>query len=320
MADARYTMRRLIDGMDMQHNTNTDGRDPEPASELDVDEMMNLYYEGLSEKVAASAARITWWRVYTLALAWLCENLIVTVIHMLIYNARGSDLHPTTKTLYSPTSTNPKKTTRLERQRLDPEQARVHEQSQGHELARQPEPEEGNEPDHGPTTNTTTAGMTNNNVSKKVGSKGVIIEGSNIGSKASEPDGTSEKLEQIDKACNNVLPTVIMSNTLRPGADPENKYSSSRETVGLGKLKTEKKTGKGKLYSDVIIKGPNWVLNLWTLRNVVMEAVPANNKYKLGIKIHNVFHIRKLLYHSPPLSSATGFEVDDDIFNEAESL
>ncbi|CAG8979188.1 hypothetical protein HYALB_00000324 [Hymenoscyphus albidus] len=47
-------------------------------------------------------------------------------------------------------------------------------------------------------------------------------------------------------------------------------------TIGLGVPKADEKTGRGKSYSDVVMKGVNWVLNQWTVPEVVIEGVPTN--------------------------------------------
>jgi len=122
------------------------------------------------------------------------------------------------------------------------------------------------------------------------------IEGSNIGSVAREPEWTSEQLQAIAKLSSMRLNTLVMTETRRSHPDPEGKYvtitstgsisASSRSwlgnipwtefVVGMGKPKSDEKTGKGKSYSDIVMKGPNWVLNQWTMADVVMEHVPDN--------------------------------------------
>lgn len=263
--------------------------------------------------------------------------------------------------------------------------------------------------------------------------------------------------------CGKRLTTVIVGETRRSEPDPERKYltrgandsivtrqaailpnpSYDEYNLGIGKVKPDEKTGKSKLYTDVVMKGPNWLLSQWTSKMVVPEGVPDNildkpprmvngrperrighdfariglpklcfapifetlktgmpsildnvsqttgyywlnaswgvsgspgnfiykgeggisrntnrlyeamkmisggssfgaasiavsigseskmeggklipdpGKYELSIKIHNMFHSKKVFYHSPPQSSATGFEVDQDIFDDAEVL
>ncbi len=292
---------------------------------------------------------------------------------------------------------------------------------------------------------------------------GITIEGTNIGSRASEPNWTNQQLQHIADLCGKRLGHVMMSETRRSIPDPENKYLAiandgsvvtkgpailpnigwSDFKLGLGKVKPDEKTGKSKLYSDVVMKGPNWVLSQWTSKDVVLEGVadnildkpprltngrpdrrighdfariglpktsfgpifetlktvfpsivddisitkgyywlnaswgvtgspgrfiytgpnkirdntfklyeamkmisgyssigagaiaisvanesemrggklvPANNKFELSVKIHNMFHMRKVAYHSPPQAASTGFEVTDDMYDETESL
>lgn len=289
------------------------------------------------------------------------------------------------------------------------------------------------------------------------------ISGSNIGSRASEPEWTREELQQIADACGVRLTTVAMTETRRSIPDPNHHYLTTDDEgsivtkkpailpnprwdefkLGLGRVKADEKTGKSKLYSDVVMVGNNWLLSQWTSKNVIMEGVPekilekgarpsngrperrighdfariglpktsfgpifetlktampsilegvsvtrgyywlnaswgvtnnpgnfvysgangvrgnthklyeamkmimgmssygaaavaisiANesrmvngkltsepNKYELSIKIHNMLHVKKVPYHSPPQSSATGFEVSEDMFSEAEIL
>ncbi|KAI4235541.1 MAG: hypothetical protein LQ349_003086 [Xanthoria aureola] len=254
-----------------------------------------------------------------------------------------------------------------------------------------------------------------------------------------------------------------MSETRRSYPDPENKYLKTANDgttttklpailpnipwsdfkLGLGKVKPDEKTGKSKIYSDVVMKGSNWVISQWTSMNVVLEGVadavldkpprmingrperrighdfariglpktsfapifetlksifpsilddisatrgyywlnaswgvtgspgkfinagenkvrhntfklyeamkmisgsssmgvaaiamsvsngsemkggkmvPANSKYELSVKIHNMLHTKKVPYHSPPQAASTGFEVSDDMFDQAEVL
>jgi len=291
----------------------------------------------------------------------------------------------------------------------------------------------------------------------------IQVEGSNIGSSACEPEWTTEQLQHFATLSNKRLGTTIMADTRRSVSDPERMYVTTASDgsvltrpaailpvanwdlfkLGLGKVKPDEKTGKNKVYSDVVMKGSNWLLNQWTSRDVVIETVPdaimnkppriingkperrigydfariglpkasflpifetlkasmpslmegvsitdgyywlnaswgvtgspgnfiykgkgnakvntfklneairmlgnmssigvacvaisvANEtkleggklipdpgKYELSIKIHNMFHIKKVNYHSPPQAGATGFEVSDDIFGDSEVL
>lgn len=296
-----------------------------------------------------------------------------------------------------------------------------------------------------------------------VSTKSITVEGTNIGSRASEPDWSTEELQQIANVCSKRLGQTMMSETRRSVPDPANKYlmiagdgsvvTKGAATLpnigwdefklGLGKVKPDEKTGKAKLYSDVVMRGPNWVLSQWTSKNVVLEGVADNildkpprvtngkpdrrighdfariglpktsfgpifetlkvtfpmilddvsttkgyywlnaswgvtgspgrflytgkdkvtsstfrlydamkmvagyssmgagaiaisianesemrggkmhantTKYELSIKIHNMFHMKKVNYHSPPQAASTGFEVTDDMLDETESL
>ncbi|KAI6986066.1 hypothetical protein KC359_g8909 [Hortaea werneckii] len=295
--------------------------------------------------------------------------------------------------------------------------------------------------------------------------RGFEIEGTNIGSRASEPTWTPEEIEKIADAMRTTLPSMMVPDTRRSQPDPEGKYiklGKNDSTVtrapavlpnigwnefrlGLGKVKPDEKTGKNKLYSDVVMKGSDWLLTQWTARYMVLESVPDNildkpprmnngrserrighdfariglpkmcfgpifetlkkifpsimdtssvsqtpgyywlnaswgvtgspgkfsykgaggvqreeyrlydvmkqlqgmssfgvgtiaisignesmmqggkvvadqNKAELSIKLHNFMNIKRVPYHSPPQSAANGFEVSDDIFEEAEIL
>ena len=291
----------------------------------------------------------------------------------------------------------------------------------------------------------------------------LAVQGTNIGSRASEPDWTNEQLQVISNLCGMKLDTLLMAETRRSIPDPESKYLSMANDgtvltkspamlpnipwtdfkLGLGEIKPDEKTGKSKIYSDVVMKGSNWLLSQWTSKNVIMEGVADNildkpprmvngrperrighdfariglpktsfgpifetlkssypsllnavsvtrgyywlnaswgvtgspgnfvytgkagirsNTYKLyeamkmisgssslgaatiaisvanesrlengklvsanakfepSIKIHNMFHIKKVSYHSPPQAASTGFEVGDDLLSESETL
>ena len=319
-------------------------------------------------------------------------------------------------------------------------------------------------PDVNPNANVNRAKNQSQNASVNAtsNSNGFRVEGSNIGSRASEPDWTNEDLQAIADACGKRIETIIMAETRRSTPDPQMKYlaimsngtvvskpaswlpdiDTSEFKIGMGRVKPDEKTGKGKLYTDIVMKGPNWVLNQWTSKNVIMEGVPDNildkpprmingrperrighdfariglpklsfapifetlkssmpavmdsvsitrgyywinaswgvtgnpgsfaykngtinqrtpklyeamkmlsgmssmgvatiavsigneskleggkmipdpSKYEFSIKIHNMLHLKRVSYHSPPQSSSTGFEVPDELMNMAESL
>jgi hypothetical protein len=50
------------------------------------------------------------------------------------------------------------------------------------------------------------------------------------------------------------------------------------------------------------------------------KLVPIPNGEEFSIMIHNMSHLRKVPYSSPPQSAANGFDVMDDIDASAESL
>jgi len=316
-----------------------------------------------------------------------------------------------------------------------------------------------------PTNNQMMGGFgNNNNTANTAGNKaGFHVEGTNIGSRASEPEWTPEQLQRIATALGTVMRTVQVNETRRSTPDRAGKYLAigandsiitkaaailpdagfTDYQLGIGRVKPDEKTGKSKLYTDIVMKGPDWLLSQWTSKDVVMEGVPDNilnkpprmvngrperrighdfvrvglpkfsfgpifetlrtgmpslldgvsqttgyywlnaswgvsnspgnflykgagnqrcnthklyeamsiisgfssmgaasiavsigneskmeggkltsdpGKYELSIKIHNMWHVKKVSYHSPPQSSATGFEVSDDIFAESEVL
>lgn len=122
------------------------------------------------------------------------------------------------------------------------------------------------------------------------------VEGSNIGSTAREPVWTSEDLQEIAKLKSMRLNTTLMSETRRSARDPAGKYVGvthegavsakpsawlgnigwNEFRIGMGRAKPDEKTGKGKVYSDIVMKGNDWVLNQWTMNDVVVEGVPEH--------------------------------------------
>ncbi|KAH7001760.1 hypothetical protein B0J12DRAFT_692603 [Macrophomina phaseolina] len=50
------------------------------------------------------------------------------------------------------------------------------------------------------------------------------------------------------------------------------------------------------------------------------QVVAIKDSFELSIKCHNMFHLMSRNYHGPPQSASTGFEIQDDIFAEAEVL
>lgn len=123
-----------------------------------------------------------------------------------------------------------------------------------------------------------------------------VVEGSNIGSQANEPEWTQEQLNQISTATSTRLESMIIGETRRSVPDPGKKYleigdkgtvitkpaaylpkiSTSEYKLGLGKGKPDQKVGKARIYSDIVMLGTkaNFVLNQWTSMNVIMEGVP----------------------------------------------
>ncbi|KAK8872353.1 hypothetical protein PGQ11_002867 [Apiospora arundinis] len=50
------------------------------------------------------------------------------------------------------------------------------------------------------------------------------------------------------------------------------------------------------------------------------SVVPASSTQELSVKIHNFFMVKEVPYHSPPQSSSTGMEIDEDLFDTAQTL
>lgn len=308
-----------------------------------------------------------------------------------------------------------------------------------------------------PVTNQMAGGISKPSASK------FQVEGTNIGSKAAEPAWTQEELQAISNANGFRMSTTTVAETRRSEPDRDGKYlvigandsvitraaailpniKPNEYQLGLGKVKPDEKTGKSKLYTDVVMKAEGWRLTQWTSKNVVLEVVPNNildktprmvngrperrighdfariglpklcfapvfktlengmpsllnnisqtqgyywlnaswgvtnspgnfvykdesgnranthvlreamnhmrglsaigtatiaisvgneskimggkavpdpGKYELSIKIHNFFVAKLVPYHSPAQASATGFEIDDEMFADAESL
>jgi hypothetical protein len=120
------------------------------------------------------------------------------------------------------------------------------------------------------------------------------IEGSNIESAAKEHEWSTEQLQATARLSAMRLDTLLMSETRRNHPDPNGKYGiitstgsisakpSSRSGnipwneffMGMGRSKADEKAGKGKMHSHVVMKSSNWVLNQWTMGDMVMEHVP----------------------------------------------
>ncbi|KAI1291215.1 hypothetical protein F5Y03DRAFT_44967 [Xylaria venustula] len=125
-----------------------------------------------------------------------------------------------------------------------------------------------------------------------------IIGGRNIGSGANEPDWSREDLKEIARAESTKIGTKSVSDTRRSVPDPERKYvrvtnkgtivatensmlpnlDFSRILVGVGISRPDTKLQKGLCYSDIVCMGINsdWVLNQWTMQDVIMEPVDEN--------------------------------------------
>ncbi|KAG5916585.1 hypothetical protein E4U61_003498 [Claviceps capensis] len=101
------------------------------------------------------------------------------------------------------------------------------------------------------------------------------VEGSNIGASANEPKWTKEQTETINAASMTKLPIKVVNDTRRVVPDQNNVYvtldnkgaavtregaflnkiPTTKYVIGMGKAKGDQKTGKIKLYSDLVMKG-----------------------------------------------------------------
>ncbi len=122
------------------------------------------------------------------------------------------------------------------------------------------------------------------------------VEGSNIGDSASEPEWTEEQIQAINRALHTKLPIKVVADTRRAVPDENamyvthdnngaavtrapaflNNINVQQYCIGMGKAKGDQKTGKTKLYSDIVMRSRNgsWMTNQWTCKNVVVEGVP----------------------------------------------
>lgn len=127
------------------------------------------------------------------------------------------------------------------------------------------------------------------------GAAGRVVGGKNIGSSANEPKWTREDLDEISAACATRVPIVLVNDTRRNKPDPARRYVKvsdegttistvhsmlpnldlSKIKIGFGNPRVDEKLQKGKCYSDVVCVGidNDWVLNQWTVMDVVMEPV-----------------------------------------------
>ncbi|KAM0809307.1 hypothetical protein AB5N19_09650 [Seiridium cardinale] len=134
--------------------------------------------------------------------------------------------------------------------------------------------------------------------SGRTGARGRIaytIQGSNIGLVAREHEWPQEELQKIADQCSYKVGTRPLNETRKSVPDKEHKYvtigekgtiitkpwawlpriAADQYVLGLGKPKADTKTGKPKLYSDIVMVGkdPYFLLNQWTIEGVILEGV-----------------------------------------------
>ncbi|KAK1828583.1 hypothetical protein QBC39DRAFT_264826, partial [Podospora conica] len=134
------------------------------------------------------------------------------------------------------------------------------------------------------------------------------IEGSNIGSSAKEPEWTEPQIAKINSISVVRLNRKVVNDTRRVVPDKNGKYVTydtkgtavtraaaflnnippSDYCIGMGKPKGDQKTGKTKLYSDIVMraKDGSWVTNQWTCEGIVIEGVPKKILDRSARKIH----------------------------------
>ncbi|KAK9769772.1 hypothetical protein SCAR479_13555 [Seiridium cardinale] len=134
--------------------------------------------------------------------------------------------------------------------------------------------------------------------SGRTGARGQIaytIQGSNIGLVAREHEWSQEELQKIADQCSYKVGTRPLNETRKSVPDKEHKYvtigekgtiiakpstwlpriAADQYVLELGKPKADTKTGKPKLYSDIVMLGkdPYFLLNQWTIEGVILEGV-----------------------------------------------
>lgn len=135
------------------------------------------------------------------------------------------------------------------------------------------------------------------------------VEGSNIGDSASEPNWTDNQIQNINAALHVRLPIKVVADTRRVVPDEKGQYVThdnkgasvtrapaflnninvQQYCVGMGKAKGDQKTGKTKLYSDIVMRSRNgtWITNQWTCRDVVIEGVPRKILDRIPRTVHS---------------------------------
>jgi hypothetical protein len=125
---------------------------------------------------------------------------------------------------------------------------------------------------------------------------GLAVSGRIVGSAAKEPVWTAEQLQAIEARRAYRLPMMLVNESRRTEADPQQKYVKKNPNgtvtatsaaimpnlpleefmLAIGAAKPDTKL-KPAMYSDVIMIGRNkdWTLSQWVVRDVIMEPVPA---------------------------------------------
>ncbi|TLS20643.1 uncharacterized protein PpBr36_11087 [Pyricularia pennisetigena] len=122
-----------------------------------------------------------------------------------------------------------------------------------------------------------------------------IVGSKNIGSNANKPKWTREDLDKIPPACATKLPIIIVNETRHNKLDVARPYSEMGPEgttvatiylmlpnldlfaikIGSGKARVNEKLQKGKCYPEVVYFDAenDWIVNQWTVMNMLMEPV-----------------------------------------------
>ncbi|KAF2123652.1 hypothetical protein P153DRAFT_412683 [Dothidotthia symphoricarpi CBS 119687] len=159
------------------------------------------------------------------------------------------------------------------------------------------------------------------------------VQDTNIGSSANKPEWTTEPLQTIQHLTRIRIKLRRISHDFARIGLPKLSIAPIFEILreSMPAVLEEISITNGythKLYEAMkIISGMSSLAMAVVVISVASESemengkvVPTQGKYELSVKIHNVFHIRRVSYHNPKQSSSTGFEVPDNIFTEAEAL
>ncbi|SCV57690.1 uncharacterized protein FFB14_15275 [Fusarium fujikuroi] len=61
-----------------------------------------------------------------------------------------------------------------------------------------------------------------------------------------------------------------------------------------------------------------WILNEATIQE--RRVTTSGNTHQFSYQLQDVIHLKRVSYRSPPQASSSGFEISEDILNQAENL